>query len=355
MNVTYIYYDHLDDQLSFEWRCGLPARALVRTGRNHANMLSVKEFAQDTEDANTMCSQSDVLIIHRHLLGTVLGAVDKWTARGKKVLVDQDIAVHLLSEGMADYHFWQKGKVKEKDHYVVLGMQPGDPLPVEQFLWGLRLVHGALLPSERMADDLNELTDPVFLPNMLEIERYRNQTSLSHEGILIGLGGDGNLFPGLLESGVLEALKTVCEKRPQVRIAVMGGDDRVYERLAISRKQKILWPTFSFEEWPHYLSTLDIGLSPVAGGFDQRRGWERVLEYMAMKIPWIASEGPVYRSLSPYGWIVHNTVESWEKIILEMVDHLEDYRAEAAGEPYLFALSQDIDENINKILMAYGH
>jgi hypothetical protein len=75
---------------------------------------------------------------------------------------------------------------------------------------------------------------------------------------------------------------------------------------------------------------------------------------MVMKIPWIASEGPAYHSLRPYGWLVNNTASSWERILLDMVDHLEDHRQEMLTEPYLYAISQSVDENIEKVMSIYS-
>ena len=172
-------------------------------------------------------------------------------------------------------------------------------------------------------------------------------------GIVIGLGGDGNHFPGIKNSGVLQALGKVIQQRIQVQIVVFGGDQRIYDHLPVSVSRKYLWPAIDQENWPRYLSQIDIGLAPLSGDFDQRSGSARLLEYMAMKIPWIGSESPVYRKFSQYGWLVPNSAEAWEKVIIDMIDHIKDYRVEAAAEPYLFALSHDIDENINTILMAY--
>ena len=74
---------------------------------------------------------------------------------------------------------------------------------------------------------------------------------------------------------------------------------------------------------------------------------------MLMKIPWIASEGYPYHDLAPYGWLVQNTPHAWGRILSDMVDHLDDYRSEAGGEPYLSALGKDLDDNIEQVLSTY--
>jgi hypothetical protein len=75
---------------------------------------------------------------------------------------------------------------------------------------------------------------------------------------------------------------------------------------------------------------------------------------MVMKIPWIGSDLPLHRDLARFGWMVQNTPAAWERALLEVVDHLEVYRSEATGESFLYALGQDVNENISKVLAAYA-
>jgi hypothetical protein len=74
---------------------------------------------------------------------------------------------------------------------------------------------------------------------------------------------------------------------------------------------------------------------------------------MSMKIPWVASHGPAYYELRPYGWIIENNASTWERVLLDVIDHLPAYHEEACGDPYLFAISQGIDENIETVLSAF--
>ena len=74
---------------------------------------------------------------------------------------------------------------------------------------------------------------------------------------------------------------------------------------------------------------------------------------MVMKIPWVASESSAYQELKSYGWLVKNDPEVWERLLIDMVDHMSDYKNEAAGEPYLFGIGQSIDENINRVISLY--
>lgn len=74
---------------------------------------------------------------------------------------------------------------------------------------------------------------------------------------------------------------------------------------------------------------------------------------MISKISWIASEEPTFHKLSLYGQWAQNTEFEWEIMILNMVDQLDTYHRQAVRDPFLFALSQDISVNIDKVLHIY--
>ncbi len=353
MNIVYVYFDHPIDHVSFQWYCAIPANAINRTQRHTARLLSMKDFVENSPVAEKLCGQADIIIIHRRLIGKVLSVIQKWKAQDKLIYLYLDFSVDYLVEEMSEYKFWYLGETACQNGDCLFGKDLIDPRPNEQLSWGLRLIDGVISSSERLADDFSHSVKSNYLPGFIEVDHYLNQTRSRHPGLLIGLGGDQNLLPGFRNSGVLEALGNVINKRNDVGVVVFGGDQRIYDAIQAPLSQKFLWPLINYEEWPRYLSKIDIGLAPACGDFDLRRGYERILEYMIMKIPWIGSDTPGYRKFSSYGWLVPNSVQSWEQVILEMVDHLEDYRIEASGEPYLFALSKDVDENINKILMAY--
>jgi hypothetical protein len=141
--------------------------------------------------------------------------------------------------------------------------------------------------------------------------------------------------------------------RPNVKIMICG-DQRVYKSIPVPEDQKIFQPWVPAAQWPYQLANFDIGLAPLCGSYDQRRSWIKVLEYLIMKIPWVASEGPAYHGLRTYGWLVPNNTSAWERILFDLVDHLEDYKQEAAKGPYLFGIGQSMDDNVDRVLMTYS-
>jgi len=76
---------------------------------------------------------------------------------------------------------------------------------------------------------------------------------------------------------------------------------------------------------------------------------------MISKTPWIASDQPCFRELSRYGKLVQNACSAWEVVMLKIIDNIDIMQKRAAGEPFLFALSQDVNENIDKVLRLYTH
>jgi hypothetical protein len=348
MNIVYVYADSEQEWNCSEWRCAVPARALNRTGRHHAEMLSLVDFAAGSPVAQAACAPAEVIVVQRNLFGPVLQAIQHWKAQGKAVIVDFDDAYSLIPPSNTSYRLWHEGQVQGADGRL----QTISPPPLTQFKWGLRLAHAATVPSKRLADDWRAYADVHYVPNYIDLDNYTVPAE-PHDGIVIGWGGSLSHLDSFTGSSVLAALQRVCRLRPQVRVAIAGNDRRIFDRLPLPAAQKMLLPWVPYTEWPKRLAGFDIGLAPLHGAYDERRSWIKVLEYMVMKIPWVASEGAPYHDLRGYGWLVKNVPSAWERILLDMVDHLDDYRAEAAREPHLYGIGQAIDANVDQLVATY--
>jgi len=352
--ITYIYADTQAEWNCAEWRIAIPARAINRTKLHQAHMLDINSFINNSQEAQELCNAADIIVIQRNLFGPVLAAIQRWKARDKVVIVDFDDAYDLIPSTVKSSLFWKQGIIEYRDPDGKLVAENLDPPPLTQFKWGMRLVHAATVPATRLADDWRAYTDIHLLPNYAEMEKYQNITPKHHEGIHIGWGGSVSHFQSFTGSGVITALKNICRVRPQVKILICGGDQRIYNELPVPPEQKILVPWVAQRDWPQQLANFDIGIAPLSGPYDDRRSWVKVLEYMIMKIPWVASEGPAYTNLRQYGWLVKNTSNAWERVLLDIVDHLDAYKSEAARDAYLFGISQGIDENIEKVINTYS-
>lgn len=353
MNIVYVYADSPKEWNCSEWRCAVPARGINRTKRHSAVLLDLNEFSANSQEANELCLSADVIVIQRNLIGPVLSVIQHWKARDKVIVVDIDDAYNLMPSSNPNYPYWSKGiKSKRQPDGTTIRVQI-DPPPITQFKWGLRLVHAATVPSLRLGDDWREYTDVYHLPNYIDLDKYHNVKLEPHEGINIGWGGSKSHLLSFKNSGVLAALQRVCKLRPEVKVMIAGGDRRVYDLLALPEDQKILLPWVPYSQWAQVLSKFDIGLAPLHGPYDERRSWIKVLEYMVMKIPWVGSESPAYYELGDYGWLVKHNPIVWEHVLLDIIDNLTEYKLEASRVPYLFGISQSIDENVEKIISTY--
>jgi glycosyltransferase involved in cell wall biosynthesis len=350
MKIVYVHADAPQEWNSSEWRCAIPARAINRSGRHRAELINMEDFARGSPSVLPLLEDAEVIIVQRNLFGPALAAIQHWKARDKAVIADFDDAFHLIHPSNANYAFWSEGLVRQPDG----GSRRIDPPPLTQFKWGLRLVHAATAPSRRLMNDWQSLTEMHYLPNYIDLRPYENAQPGRREGVLVGWGGSISHLQSFSGSGVISALKRVCRARPQVKVMICGSDRRIWEMLPIPVEQKIFQPWTAYANWGQTLAHFDIGLAPLHGPFDDRRSWIKVLEYMVMKIPWVASDSPAYEDLRPYGWLVQNTSSAWERVLLDMIDHLEDYRQEAAGASYLYGISQSVDENVENILAVYA-
>jgi glycosyltransferase involved in cell wall biosynthesis len=313
----------------------------------------VASFANRTPEAEQLCSQADLIVVERNLFGPVLTAIMHWKAQGKGVIATFDDAYHLLPEDNLSHDFWLKGIARKKQDDQVV-QEIIDPPPITQFKWGLRMVDGAVVASKKLVEDWEEFTDIRHLPMYLDLERYRDLPEKEPEDDTVVIGWSGSLSHlHSFSSGILEALERVARARPEVRLKI-GNDRRIYDKLSVPEGQKELTPWVPYGEWPEILDSYDIGLAPMEGDYDARRSWVKVLEYMAVKVPWLASASPAYQELADYGILVENTAEAWEMALLDLVDHQKEHQKRADGEPYQFALSQGAEYKANFMVQTFA-
>lgn len=353
MIITYVYADRNFEWNTSEWRCAIPARSINRTGKHSAHLIDFVEFEKNTSEVQFVCEQSDFIVVERALRGEVLSAIQRWKARDKVVIANFDDAYNLMPKNNISYPYWFEGRLKYLDQDKNEFFRTLSPTPIVQFKWGLRLVHGAIVPSHKLVEDWRDLTDMVYLPNYIDLPNYEDVHSPPHEGIIIGWGGSLSHLQSFTDSGVLNALRKVCKKRPQVRLMI-AGHRGVFDQIPIPPEQKIFQPFVPFNQWPGVLGNFDIGLAPLHGPYDARRSWIKPLEYMVMKIPWLASDNPAYEDLTAYGKIVKNSENSWEKALIEVIDNLDQYKQFAQDLPYKFGVSQAMDSNVEKVLSIFS-
>ncbi len=354
MIITYIHSNNSGDALRVQLRCRNFADAINRVGWHSANLLDLDSFIQNTPEAQRVCAASDLLVIHRYLYGPVLQAVQYWKARDKKVVVDFDQAINYLTPDIPSHSFWVKGSSLEAsvDGNIDQACQD-DPTPLEQFKWGLGLIDAAVVSSMRLVVDWSPFTNVYEIPDYLNIDQYP-AFKQTHENIWIGLA-NGARMTSVNNSGLLSALESVCIKRPQVQVVLSGMDIDAACMLNVPSSQISIHSSCLFDEWADTLLKLDVGLVPIYGDYDLRLSRINLLEFMISKTPWIATSQPSFREFSRFGRLVQNSPETWESGILRLIDNLDAFQKRASGESFLFALSQDVNENIDKVLKLFTY
>jgi glycosyltransferase involved in cell wall biosynthesis len=355
MIITYIYSQNPADALRVQLRCRNFADAINRIGWHSANLLDLESFIQNTQEAQSICAGSDLLVIHRYLYGPVLQAIEYWKARDKKVIVDFDQAINYLTPDIPIHSFWLQGEPL-KDHVGVNqgSVQSIDPSPLEQFKWGLGLIDAAVVSSMRLVVDWSPFTDVYEIPDYLNTDQYLAFKQPHDDKIRIGLAY-GARCTSVKNSGLATALNKICRIFPNVELVVCGVDDDVSEMLEVPSSQLIVHRSNQFDEWAAILLKLDIGLVPIYGDYDLRLSRINLLEFMISKTPWIASGQPSFREFSRYGRLVDNSADGWELSIIKAMDNIDKLQTWASGEPFLFALSQDVNENIDKVVKLFTY
>jgi hypothetical protein len=349
MNFIFVCPESEDLKFSVESRCAAPARAINRTGRYSADLIGWRDFAANTPDIKDLVERSDYIIIHRGLWSPLLPRIQHWKAHDKTIIADFVDAYQLMSEDeLADIH----------DQEINGGIQAGDQSNdstalLTQLKWTLQSTHGATTPSQRLCDDWNAYTRTLVLPDYLDLERLSLITQQRHEGINLGWRGTVRRLHSLKKTGVILALEALCQMRRNTKIILSVDHPEAVGALNLPAEQVEIVNWNAEGGWQRQLSRIDIGLAPMIGDLEQRNPYSPILEFMALKIPWIASQGPAVYDLQTYGWIVENSSEGWLKAAVEMVDYLEDYRSEAAIAPYLFAISKSLEENIQSVVDTY--
>ncbi len=348
MKITFVHSTLPEDEYRVHVRCHNPASAMQANGRHTVRLLPLEEFIHNSPAAGEMCLAAEVIVIHRYLFENTLSAVARWRARGKKVLVDIDLSVEHLEPDRPGYSFWRKGILPPPYQN---GSRPVFPPPAEQLKWLLKMVDGILVPTPQLAQDYFPFGRVQILADYLNIHEYLVVPRQKRDDSLwLGLDVSGQAFSALKRSGVLEGIEQALQQSARLNLLLIGADaSAAYWLNRLPAERLEILPVLHPSQRSATLSKADIGLVAGWGAFDARQSPLPVLEYMAMKIPWIASAQPGFQGLAEYGRLVENSAADWAGAIIRLAEDLESARQQAAGSPYLYALSQDAAENIEKI------
>lgn len=348
MNVLYVYADSSMEWNCSEWNCIIPSKAINKTGKHTAKTIYINEFVKNTEESQKLCADADIIIIERNYFGDTLTMMQFWKVRGKAIMCIFDDAYDIMHPQNISYPFWTHGELKFKDENGVERTAFMNPKPIEQFKWGIQMSKGVQVPSVHLAQDWSKYNNTYYIHNYLDLDKYLNAEPLyphPKEEIVIGWCGSMSHYYSFTESGVLQGLRRISRKYPNVKVLI-GGDVRLFELLDV--KNKVFQPYVPAEQWVPLLKTFDIGLCPLAGEYDKRRSWIKALEWMAVKVPWIATKHPTYDELHDYGIMTDNGYGAWFDSIEKVIENYDYYKERADTISYDFAVSQSSDNNIEK-------
>jgi len=351
MNVLYVYADTPMEWNCSEWNCIIPAKAINATGKHTANTMFINEFVQNTEISQKMCNEADIIMVERNYFGDTITMMQYWKVRGKNIGAIFDDAYDIMHPQNISYNFWTHGELRFKDDKGVDQVAYMNPRPIEQFKWGLQMVKGVQVPSVNLAKDWSKYNKTYFVHNFLDMPKYMDVKPLyphPEDEIVIGWCGSMSHYASFFDSGVLQGLRKVCRKYPNVKVLI-SGDQRIFELLEV--KNKIFQPFVPAEVWCSLLKTLDIGLCPLAGEYDKRRSWIKALEYMALKVPFIATKYPTYDEMHDFGVMTDNGYKNWEEALEEMIGNYSKYKNIANTIGYDFALEQSAYKKVEEVTL----
>jgi glycosyltransferase involved in cell wall biosynthesis len=79
------------------------------------------------------------------------------------------------------------------------------------------------------------------------------------------------------------------------------------------------------EEWPRAVANFDIGLAPLAGSYDDRRSWIKVLDYAVMGVPFVCSDRAPYSGVQG-GIRITNKRKNWIRAISTLIEKESTYK-----------------------------
>ena len=370
MNILYFIADGPNEYNSSRWRVSSPYNAINKRDWKHkARIASSKIWMDQTDEAKELCQWADLISIQRVGIDKSIPAIKYWRSRGKAVVIDYDDDYFRINKSNAAFKFWGEGMVDITVNDGHKFQTPMNTHPVVQFIEGLKSCTAATMPSELLARDARAFTDSFFIPNYIEKSLYpvRNKKELDPNKIVIGWGGSLSHIESFEHSGVVPALKNILDSRNNVYLLIVG-DERVVTKLkelGVRGDRIIYHPYVPYDRWYQTLQLYDIGIAPLAQEYDMRRSWIKVVEYMSMGIPFVATDTAPYqnqriRHHCRTGLFVKqgdkasdSNEHEWERALLGAITNLKELKEKAQQDSDEHYFNFEIETNVESILKIY--
>jgi glycosyl transferase family 1 len=185
------------------------------------------------------------------------------------------------------------------------------------------------------------------LPNYLADHYY----TVPHEDSdLIGWAAALHSHPRDPEALGLAVRRVVDEG---ARFAVIGPTENVGDAFHLRTDPTCCGPV-EIEDWPAALSTLGIGVVPLADTmFNSRKSWLKGLELSAAGVPWIASPRDEYRRLHQLGaGLLATKPKHWYQQLRRLLDE-PSLRRDLSAAGKAVAASLSLTEHVGEYLEAW--
>lgn len=343
LNILFVHADLPYELNSAYWRCLQPAVELKRNGLANTTTAFIDDWVEGSVDA--LAQAADLIVLQRNLFGEVVDTVLRWREKGKVVALDIDDAYAWVHPSNPAYHAWRMGKTLLRDGTT----QYTTPL-VDQLQTHLKegVVSALIAPSCLL------LQDYAFMPGYC-LPNYPSQRIYTVGGVppekrrAIGWGGSRSHYQSFIGSGALAGINAILRDFPEVICLLAGSHSDLYD-LIDGRKELVNW--VAIDRWPMVLTRFGVGVAPAAGVFDTRRSSLKVIEYLVMGIPWIASAGGPYDEFGDYGYLVENTPAAWRAALAETLEN-HDYYLGSAQRFKPHARQWTIEERVMDVAAVY--
>jgi glycosyltransferase involved in cell wall biosynthesis len=325
-------------------------------GIHSADTFNISQLNLWTPEVVESIEKADLVLIERNLFGDALIREMQIFLQNKPVVLIWDDSYENIAFENASYSFWHDSIVQRQNDKGQIENIKIFPHNVTQLRRAARLAKAYIGPSRLLAEDWSKYTNAYRIYNYLDLDRYPEDAEPLYpfKGITIGWCGSLSHVSSFTDSGIIPALTYIGRKYDNVRI-MTGGDKRIYDKINLPNERKIFSSYVPDEQWASLQKSIDIGIAPLTSPFDRRRSHIKVLEYMLLKIPWIASNFETYEELGEYGHLIENGVDNWKKAMCDAIENIDQYRELANGKAYEFAKEQTYEKNIDKLIAVYQH
>jgi len=323
MNILFVAADEDSEWSTSEWLCAIPAAAINRTGKHIARVVHRNQFLKDPVDPNW-----DIIVFERLLVSPFTEKIQECQSRGARVIARFDDNFALMPHYVSSAWLWRRSIVIGEKNGKAVGHKLQESM-LKQFREGLGICDAASTPSRLLCQDYERYAKQMFyVPNFADLGNPAwTAPKPKHDGIIIGWGGGGTHKQSIRDSSILPALEIICRRYPEVKLMICGNEQWVKDELAkrIPEEQLIFKGWVPNEEWPRVVANFDIGLAPLAGSYDDRRSWVKVIDYTILGVPWVASNRPPYKSVQG-GIKIHNKRKGWLRAIRTLLDKPSTYQ-----------------------------